>query len=87
MVQHSLPAGIGAIGSAKARFFHPSDKIRGKWPQDNKLQLENVLVIGEGMRIVNKRNQWCYLVRIPEIDDGSVFHIVKFNFMVTVAQG
>ena len=85
MVRRSLPAGIGSIGSAKTQFFNPSDKIREKWPQDNKWQLENVLVIGEGMRIVNKRNQWCYLVRIPEIDDGSVFHIVKFNFMVTVA--
>ena len=87
MVRRSLPTGIGAISSTKAQFFHPSDKIREKWPQDNKRQLENVLVIGKGMRIVNKRNQWCYLVRIPEIDDGSVFHIVKFNFMVTVARG
>ena len=45
MVSRSLPAGIGAVGSAKARFFHPSDKIRAKWPNDNKRQLVNVLVI------------------------------------------
>ena len=85
MVSRSLPAGIGAVGSAKARFFHPSDKIRAKWPNDNKRQLVNVLVIGEGQRIVNRKNQWCYIVRIPEIDDGSEFHIVKFNFTVNVA--
>ena len=85
MVTRSLPAGIGAVGSAKARFFHPSDKIRAKWPNDNKRQLVNVLVIGEGQRFVNRKNQWCYIVRIPEIDDGSEFHIVKFNFTVNVA--
>ena len=63
MVTRSLPAGIGAIGSTKARFFHPSDKIRAKWPNDNKRQLVNVLVIGEGQRFVNKKNQWCYPVK------------------------
>ena len=85
MVSRSLPAGISALGSAKARFFHPSDKIWAKWPNDNKRQLVNVLVIGEGQRFVNRKNQWCYIVRIPEIDDGSEFHIVKFNFSVTQA--
>ena len=44
-----------------------------------------VLVIGEGKRIVNRREQWCYVVRIPEIDDGTEFHIVKSNFSVTTA--
>jgi hypothetical protein len=39
----------------------------------------------QGKRIVNRKEQWCYIVRIPEIDDGSEFHIVKFNFSVTVA--
>ena len=68
-----------------ARFFHPSDKIRAKWPNENKRQLVNVLVIGEGQRFVNRKNQWCYIVRIPEIDDGSEFHIVKKSFMVDVA--
>ncbi len=48
---------MGAVGSTKAQFFHPSDKIRGKWLQDNKQQLENVLIIGTDMRIVNKMNQ------------------------------
>ncbi len=84
MVRSSFPTGMGAVGSTKAQFFHPIDKIRGKWPQDNKRQLENVLIIGKGMRIINKRNQWCYLVHIPKINNGSVFHIVKFNFTVTL---
>ncbi len=85
MVTQSLLASIGTLGSAKARFFHPSDKIRAKWPNDNKRQLVNVLVIGEGQRFVNRKNQWCYIVRIPEINDGSEFHIVKFNFTMNIA--
>jgi hypothetical protein len=44
-----------------------------------------VLVIGKGKRIVNRKEQWCYIVRIPEIDNGTEFHIVKFNFSVTTA--
>jgi len=85
MVRRSLPAGIGALGTAKARFFHPSARIREQWPNDNKRELKNVLVIGEGKRMVNRKEQWCYLVRIPKIDDGTEFHIVKFNFSVTEA--
>jgi hypothetical protein len=73
MVGRSLPGGIGTLGPVKARFFHPSDKIRVKWPQDNKRLLENVLIIGEGQRRVNKKDQWCYIVRIPKINNGSEF--------------
>ncbi len=85
MVTRSLPAGIGALGAGKARFFHPSAKIREKWPNEDKRELTNVLVIGEGKRMVNRKEQWCYIVRIPEIDDGTEFHIVKFNFSVRTA--
>ena len=85
MVRRSLPAGVGALGSAKARFFHPSERIRAQWPNDYKRNLTRVLVIGEGKRTVNRREQWCYIVRIPEIDDGTEFHIVKSNFLVTTA--
>ena len=83
MVSRSLPAGVGAVGAGKARFFHPGARIRQQWPNDNKHELTNVLVIGEGKRMVNRREQWCYIVRIPEVDDGTEFHIVKFNFSVT----
>ena len=85
MVRRSLPAGVGALGAGKARFFHPSAKIREKWPNDIKRELTNVLIIGQGQFIVNRKEQWCYIVRIPEIDNGSEFHIVKFNFLVTTA--
>jgi hypothetical protein len=74
--------GIGAAGSAMARFFHPGKPIRDKWPQDNKRRLTGVLVTGEAMRRVYKRDQDCSLVRIAEIDDGREFYIVKRNFKV-----
>jgi hypothetical protein len=66
MVCQSFPAGIGALGAGKARFFHPSKRIRAKWPNNNKRQLTNVLVIGKGKMIVNRKEQWCYIVRIPK---------------------
>jgi hypothetical protein len=85
MVTTSTPGGIGAIGSAMARFFHPSKKIRAQWPHDEKRRLTGVLVIGEGVRRVNRKEQMCYIVRIPEIDDGSTFHIIKKIFKVDSA--
>ena len=85
MVRTSLSGGIGATCSAMARFFHPSKKIREKWPHDEKRRLTGVLVVGEGNRHVNRKEHPCYLVRIPEIDDSSIFHIVKKNFKVEVA--
>ena len=68
-----------------ARFFHPSKKIREQWPHDEKRRLTGVLVVGEGKRHVNKKEHLCYLVRIPEVDDGTTFYIVKKNFKVEVA--
>ncbi len=68
-----------------AWFFHPDKKIREKWPNNEKQCLTGVLVIGEGKPHVNKKEHMCYLVCIPEINDGSTFHIVKKNFKVDIA--
>ncbi len=85
MVRTSLSGGIRATGSAMARFFHPSKKIREKWPHDKKRRLTGVLVIGEAKQHVNRKEHQCYLVRIPEINDGTTFYVVKKNFKVEVA--
>jgi hypothetical protein len=85
IVRRSLSSGIRATGSTMARIFHPSKKIRKKWPHDEKGCLSGVLAIGEGMRHVNRKEHLCYLVCIPEINDGSTFHIVKKKFKVEVA--
>ena len=68
-----------------ARFFHPSQPIRDKWPNDDKRRLAGVLVTGEGMRRVNHREQMCYLVRIDDLGEDILFHIVKKNFKITQA--
>ena len=82
MPQASYCAGIDALGSAKAHFFHPSKKIREKYPQDDKCHLDGVIVTGEGMRKVNQRQQDCYLMRINDFDDGMIFHNVKKNLRI-----
>ena len=85
MPRTSLPGGIRAVGSAMARFFHPSQKIRDQWPNDDKRRLTDVLVTGEATRAVRHKQQLCYLVCIPEIDDGTEFYIVKRNLKIVQA--
>ena len=82
MPQRSIPGGIGAVGSAMARFFHPSQKIREKWPNEERRRLAGVLVTGEGIRRVQQKDQMCYLVCIDDIDDSTIFHIVKRNLRI-----
>ena len=81
----ALKGGIGAKGSAKARFFHPSQNIRDKWPNQHRtIQLEDVLVVGKAIHRVSRKDQLCYEVRIPEIDDSTIFIICCGNFKVDV---
>jgi hypothetical protein len=84
MPRKALLGGIGAVGSAMARFFHPSKKIHDTWPQDDKRRVEGVLVVDEGIRKIRHKDQMCYLVRINEIEN-IIFHIAKRNFKVTAA--
>ena len=81
----ALIGGIGASGTAMALFFHPSAKIREKWPQNDKRCLFGLLVTGKGIRRVQHKNQMCYLMRITEIDASTIFHIVKKNFKILSA--
>ena len=75
--------GIGAEGSAFARFLHPSKKIRDQWPNGHdKQRLTDLLITGKGTSRVNRKEQTCYECRIPDIDDGTIFHIVCRNFKV-----
>jgi hypothetical protein len=85
MPRSSHAAGIGALGSAPARLFHPSAKIREKRPNDDKHRLEGVLITGEGTFRVNQKMQQCYCVHINDFDDGFVFHIVKGKLRIDQA--
>jgi hypothetical protein len=82
MLRTSLPGGIGAVGSAMARFFHPSKPIRNRCPHDQKCCLTGVLVTGKAVHKISKKDQMCYKVCIMEINDGTKFFIVKKNFKV-----
>ena len=86
MAKKKIPAGIGAVGSASARFFHPSNHIREKWPNDHsKKRLSGVLILGQGERVINRKMQKTYECRIPELDNGVVYHIVRRNLRLDVA--
>ena len=80
MVRTSKKGGIGAVGSGAARFFHPGEKVREKYPLDAGLRCVNVVITGEGVRRVRNKPQKCYLVTIPEVE-GECF-IVKSCFKV-----
>ena len=83
MVSTRKLGGIGAIGSASARFFHPGERIREQYPVDTRVRLVNVVITGEGRRLVARRQQMCYLVSVPNVDGEC--HIVKHNFRVDVS--
>ncbi len=80
MVSTSKKGGIGAVGSGAARFFHPGEKVRKKYPLDAGLRCVNVVITGKGVRRVRNKPQKCYLVTILEVE-GECF-IVKFCFKV-----
>ncbi len=85
MVRKTHGGGIGAIGSAKASYFHPGKHIHAKFPNDYKtLRLENVTIVCDGVVQVNHKEQRCYFVNIEGIN--SILHIVVKNFQVDQAQ-
>ena len=78
-----LPGGIGAKGSAQARFFHPIQHIREKWLNNHRTKrVLEVLLVGKGTHRANRKDQLCYECRNPEIDKGTVFHICCGNINI-----
>ena len=73
-------AGRGALGSAKARFFHPRKPIRDYLKHNyDKEVLHNVLVDDKKEIRINKKVQMTYECCIKEIDEANVFSIVCCN--------
>ena len=56
--------------------------IREKYNCNKKSHFTDVLVVGKGPRKGNRKMKDCYIVHIPEFDDGTKFHIVNKNFKV-----
>ena len=74
---------IGAKGSGKVRFFHPSEHIRAQWPNEHqKIRIADVLLVRKAMHKVNRLEKLCYECRITEIDNGVIFHITCKKFRV-----
>ncbi len=81
MVKQRKPGGIGASGSAIARFFHPSKRIREKWPNEyQKKRVEGVVITGKAQHRINQKYQLSYECCIPDFNDGTIFRIVCSNF-------
>ena len=86
MVLKAPCSGISAIGSTQAWFFHPSECIRQQWPNTYQMhRLEGAIIIGDGEEPVRHQVQQIYQVLIPDIDDGTIFHIMAKNFKVLTA--
>ena len=82
----ALPAGVGAVGKAKARFFSPSQLIQEKLGDRYRREvITDVLVIGKGKARISKREQDAYQVRIPSIDENTIFNLVCCHLSVTTA--
>ena len=77
--------GVDACGFAPARFFHPSVNICKKFPDDTKKRFKNVLLTRKALHCISRKDQLAYKHRLPEFDDGTVFHICVNNFQVNKA--
>ncbi len=72
---------IGAIGSAFAQYFHPSQHVHDAHPNDWKTkQFSDVTIVRDGMETVCHKQQRCYFFNVPGIDQ--IRYIVTANFKV-----
>ncbi|KAL7478170.1 hypothetical protein ACHAW6_003948 [Cyclotella cf. meneghiniana] len=81
--------GISAIGKAKARFLHPLKAIQTKCNEAGltyKTHIFNdALTTGKELCCINGREQLCYLIRPPLMDDNVIYHIVWSNVSILTA--
>lgn len=69
--------GVGARASALAKMLHPSEVIRNRFPNmDPALRLQDLVMVGEGTRRINRREQGAYLMRHDDFPNVT-FHCVK----------
>ena len=76
-------AGIGAIGSCKAKYLHPRAPIQEALRENyEKHRYEDLLIVGKGTHRINKKDQTAYECRIPSIDDNTIFVTVCSHLTV-----
>ena len=73
-----LRNGIGAKVSVYKKFLHPKKDICAKYPNANKGEVLNeLLVVGQEGKTVNKRQQMCVIMRHVDFDDGQLLYTVS----------
>ena len=77
--------GIGAQGTALARFFHPKAPLKAKYGKLDKKHLTGVIIIRNANHRVHRQFPMCYECCIPDINDRHTFVIVCTDFMVMKA--
>ena len=84
MTRKKKKASVGAVGSATARFFHPSAPIRERWPNDQhkKHRVTGVVVVRRCVHKINRRDQSAYECRIPDIEESRTFFIARAKLRI-----
>jgi Transposase IS4 len=73
-----LRNGIGAKVSVYKKFLHPRKEICAKYPNANKGEVLNeLIVVGQEEKTVNKRRQMCVVMRHVDFDDGQLLYTVS----------
>ena len=59
-----LQHGVGAVCTALLKYLHPSKLVAKTYVNfDKKLKLDKLLCIGKEVKVVNKKEQLCYVFR------------------------
>ena len=73
-----LSNGIGAVVTVYKNFLHPRKVVCAKYPNANKGDVLNeLLVVGQDEKTVNKRRQMCVVMQHVNFDYGQLLHSVS----------
>ena len=75
--------GVGARVSCKARFLHPSQHIRDKYPNDlNTIRVERLFVRGRAERTISRKVRQCVILQhddFPDIELYATVHSIRLD--------
>ena len=83
-----LRNGVGAKVVVYKKFLHPQKDVCAEYPIANKGGVLNeLLVVGQGEKNVNKHQQMCVVVRHVNCDDGQLLHTVSARYCKVEQEG
>ena len=78
-----LRAGVGASCSVLIRFLHPSLEVRAKILNFTSSQrLENLLLVREEQKLVNHKNQGCFIFRHDDFPNVELYATTRYAKVV-----